>query len=554
LLIYVLGALAVFLSLFLPGYVFLGLFRSDFTCEERIALSFVVTIPIQCLIVLLGALFFVPWYVFGIIDCLFVALSMAFFIRRKLHRDLIEADLFGIEATLFMFMLSCLFVALPSPIAYASFNIKVQHLLDTPAADNYIPYRIAQFVINRLDLQHTTFLGDWSIADRTPLMGLVAAFLLQVLHVNVPSEFLWTLPAAAQGNSYQFFQMIGCFLNSLVILGAYMFLKQLFNRKVAQITTILLVVSSFVLLNTIFTWPKNLAAYFVFISYYLLLKGRAISSGFAASLAFLSHPLGAIYVVGGSVYAIYKKAGRIFFLSSVLTVLPWFLWSLLLFGAGGISRFVYYPISPSTVPPPNQPTYVLEQFIKTPLKVVLWNRVVTAYNMLAPFPLSTRITPETSIVNTILVPTTIFTLAGALGLSMFLFCYYGFARSFRLYKKELTSFVIVPFLVILIETGWAGGLNAWHILQPLVPIMLALGVASVVYNKNLLTAISFLYVLQNLLVLWVWSYPYTFLGQVWKNDPLILVLVLACYALVAIWSANYLLPKLRIFKSWKMTN
>ena len=321
--------------------------------------------------------------------------------------------------------------------------------------------------------------------------------------------------------------------------------------KVARITTILLIMNSFVLLNTVFTWPKNLAAYFVLASYYLLLKGRTISSGLAASLAFLSHPVGAVYAIGAFVYAIYKKAARIFFLSSALTVLPWFLWSLLLFGAGGIPRFVYYPISPSAIPPPNQPTYVFEQFVKTPFQVILWNRVVTAYDMLAPFPLSTPITPETSIINTALAPTTIKTLAGALGLSIFPFCYYGFAKSFRLYKRELTSYVVVPFLVALIEAGWAGGLNAWHILQPLVPIMLALGVASLVYEKKLLTIVSALYVLQNLLVLWMWSYPYTFLGQVWKNDPLILILVLAFYALFAIWSANYLLSRPRIFESRK---
>lgn len=544
--VYALGALGVFVSLFLPGYVLLDLLTKTFTVEERIALSFFVTIPGYSLAVLLGALFSAPWYVLAVADFSLVAVSLVFFVRRRLYRGLMHADLLGIEATLIVFVFSLLFVALPFQTASLSVSMKIQSFVHTADPDNYLPYRVAQFVVNHLDPRRQEFLADWTIADRTPLMGLAAAFFLQVYHVNVPSGILWTLPTVVQGNSYQFFQIIGSFLNSLIMLGAYTFLKEEFNRKTGAVTTVLLLLNSFVLLNISYTWPKNLAAYFVLISYYLLLKRRPFWSGFAGALAFLSHPIGAMYLLGAFAYAIHKKVGRAFLFSSTVTTLPWFLWSLLVVG---IPRFLYYPFFLSShVAAVNQPGQVVEEFLRTPLWLVFWNRMVTAYDILAPSLLSTPVDSGASAVN-VLAQTTIFTLAGALGLPMFLFCYYGFAKSFRALGKELTCFVIVPFLVFLAEIGGAFDptwLSAWHALQPLVPILLGLGVASFINRLKPLIIISVSYAIQNFLVLWMWSYPFPAAIQAWSRDPVILMLAMVYYALLAVWSASHLLPRLRI--------
>jgi hypothetical protein len=535
---YIFGATAIFLSLYLPGYVFLSLFEKSLSVAERSSLSFAVTVPTYSLVAVLGAPVYAPWYVFAVADLFLVALSVALMVKRRLYAELVHADLFGIEAAVIMFTFGCLLVALPAPARVPSFNIQVQNVLHVPAGDNYLPYRLAQFLVNHLDPQRTRFYGSWSIADRTPLMGLASAFFLQTLNVNVPSAFLWTLSATAQGNSYQFFQIIGSLLNSLILVGAYTLLKQLFDVKVARISTILLLMSSFVLLNTVFTWPKNLTAYFVLVSYYLLVKGRPVFSGFCAALAFLSHPLGALYVVGAMIYGTYKKVGRRFILSSALTVSPWSVWAVLAPGAGGVSRFVYYPFfSSGNVPPTNQPLPVFEQFLKTPIQIAFWNRVVTAYDVLLPFQLGQHITGAPSVVTEILSPATVYTLGGALGIPLFVFCYYGFIRNFGKYKRELTCFVIVPFILYLVETGSPFGLTALHVMQPLIPLMLGLGVSSLIGKRRLFTIVVSLYLLQNVSVLWLRSYLYDALVKAWSTDPLLPGLVFAYYCSLLVWSS-----------------
>ncbi len=540
LLFYSFFALTVLASLFFPGYALLG-FRNIFSTEERVALSFAVTIPLVSFTILIWTFLSVPSWLLAIFNVMIVILSLAYILKNKNYRRLIKVDRFGIEATILLFSMSCFFVAMASPFFSGAFNILVQRLIHTGAADNYIPYRIAQFVVNHLDPQNTNFLSSWTIADRTPLMGLTAAFFMQVFHMEVPSNFLWALPSTAQGNSYHFFQIIGSLLNSLIILGSYILIKDLFNRKIAVITTILLVINSFVFLHVIFTWPKNLTAYFVLISYYLLRHNKGVFSGFTMALAFLSHPFGAMYVVGGFIYSLYKKIGRKFILSASIVVLPWFLWSALTAGTGVISRFVYFPISTSGIPPSNQPNYVLEQFLETPLAVSIWNRITTAYAMLAPFPLTRPVTSEAEIITKVLGSSTNFTLAGALGLSIFVFCYYGFIRNFILYKRELTCFIVVPFLMGLIVTGWARGLAAMHILQPLVPIMLALGVATLYKKKIFSYFIVPLYLFQHLLIVWLWSYSYTNLKELWTSYPLFLVLIFTYYATFSIWAIKNLI-------------
>jgi hypothetical protein len=534
---YTFAAVGVFISLYLPGYAFLSLLGKNLNVEERSTLSFAVTLPIYSLVAVSGAVLYAPWYVFAVADLLMLALSVAFMVQRRLYAELVHADLFGIEAAVIMFAFGCLLVSLPPPAPVASFNAQVQSLLHY-GRDNYLPYRLAQFLLNHLDPQRTPFYSSWSIADRTPLMGLVSAFFLQALNVNVPSAFLWTLPAAAQGNSYQFFQIIGSLLNSLILVGAYSLLQQLFGRKVARVSTILLLMSSFVLLNTVFTWPKNLTAYFVFLSYYLLLKGRAVFSGFCAALAFLAHPLGALYVVGAIIYSAYKKVARRFSLSSALTVSPWFIWTALTPGSGGVSRFVYYPFfTRSYAPPVSQPFSAFEQFLKTPVQIALWNRVVTAYDVLVPFQLGQQVTATLSIVTNIVGPTTLRTLAGALGLPLFVFCYYGFARNFHRCKRELTCFVIVPFVLYLVETGSPFGLTALQVMQPLVPLMLGLGVQSLIGKTKLFTTLSTLYMAQNIAVLWLWTYLYEALVKSWSANPIIPSMVWISYGLILVWSS-----------------
>jgi hypothetical protein len=135
-------------------------------------------------------------------------------------------------------------------------------------------------------------------------------------------------------------QAISTILNSLLIFPAYLLVRQLFSRQIAFWGILLMIISPFHIYETVLTWPKNLAAFFILLMLYALFF-RPVKTpffagiaGISAALAYLAHPYGLHYdLTAGLIMLALALAGReklrrigIFVITFALVLLPYFLW------------------------------------------------------------------------------------------------------------------------------------------------------------------------------------------------------------------------------------
>jgi len=219
-------------------------------------------------------------------------------------RDFIANYRFIISCLMAASIFSLLFISLPfnaaktvvpdpQPMAgrnYSSFNVKVLNVAHTQANDNYVPYRQAQFFINRSDPAKDSFIGEWGVTffERTPLMGAVTANYFNLLGDRPPIDYTWSAKSSDPDHTYKKFQILAQILNSLLLIPGFFLLNRLFNRKTAYISVLFLIPSAYFLYNSFFTWPKSLVSFFVLTSWLLLLEKRprlTILAGMVSGIA-----------------------------------------------------------------------------------------------------------------------------------------------------------------------------------------------------------------------------------------------------------------------------
>lgn len=547
LLLYAYFAFPMVLSLFLPGYVALSIF-SDFSRDERIVSSFAITIPVYALIAVTSSAFGLSNFFVSIFLIAAVLSSIYYFIKKKMYLDVIQGDKEGFSVFLILFVLTLLFVSLPYageykispdpypiPDRYDSFNLKIMNLKHSSAIDNYVPYRQAQFIVDRLDIRTVGFIKIWFVNffQRTPLMGFVTAFFFQSTDTSVPTELLWAVPPYEQGISYQLFQIIGSFLNSLLLFSGYLFLKELFNKKIALISMLFLLFSQFIFFNTFYTWPKSFAGYFILLSFYFLFQkkeNRVLFAGFLAGLAYWAHDLSVIYILGGLVYlTINKKAYDAikFSFTVIIMIIPWFAIGHFIYGES--SLFFYYPFSTGGMPPAIHPESVIKVFFSTPIQNLIWIRVETAYFLLVPFYLYEYYT--NSYIDII---SGYGTIPGAIGIFLFLFTYYSLAKNFNAFRKEIISFIFIPLITIIVYQGWPRGIVASHFAESMIPIFIGFAVSVIINNKKILISLFSLSLLQYFALLGL-SYggnPLTWISSI--GDCIVTVLLCLFYSAIII--------------------
>jgi hypothetical protein len=199
------------------------------------------------------------------------------------------------------------------------------------SSDNWLPYRFAQ----QLQADHRPLphhlAGVWQSSDRPPLQ--TGIYLLQ-------QGILGRDPQAMH------YTTVGVLLQSLWILGVWAFLvaARVDRRAIALVLAVTLF-SGFAILNTLYVWPKLVAAAFAMVALALLLndesrttsnRALAVVAGAAAGLdlgwGLLSHPGTAFAVIGvGVTMLILRRTVRWRFAAAavaalVLTMVPWSLY------------------------------------------------------------------------------------------------------------------------------------------------------------------------------------------------------------------------------------
>ena len=543
----VFAALCAAASLFLVGYVLLTLL-GKFSQEECAATSFAISAPIFAVAAL--AFGYVPplqGWAAGVFLVIAFLTAATIFVKKKMYVGLGQVSKECFLPAVIVCAFAILFVMLPYPsmsrgeVVPVSLDSQVRSFYHSAANDNYLPYRVAQFVINRLDPSKTPFvppaLGPWSIFDRTPLMGLISSFFLEAFGYTLPADFLWSLQPSQQGHSYLLFQMIATGLNSLLLVSACLFMKQLFGKNIAKISLAFLVLNPFLFLNTFYTWPKCFVGYFILLSFYYLVKRESyLLSGFLAGLGYLTHDLGAFYVAGCVVYSIFRarRSELLKFVTSLsLTVAPWIIITKIVLNHPG--AFLYYPLSTTGLYPVMfEREALLQRFFSTPIATLIWIRVVNAFYLLLPTRLAS-FTWQPAIGNT-LAPLVMHQLPGAIGLLIFPFAYFAVAKNLIRLKAEIMSFLAVPILLLVLYIGWpyslATDLVALHFAETLIPLLVGFGVG--VFSR--FRRASFLiFILSAVIfyVMMVWSYSGSFSSLLlYPSESLYLGLFLSSYTTV----------------------
>jgi len=180
---------------------------------------------------------------------------------------------------------ACFLFLFSNPFATGAEVANVRFFHDVQPGDNQIPLIFAERIYSQRPVEPFCC-GDWLSSDRPPLQAGI--FLLQ-------------RPLKLFGNVRLNYELLGIGLQCLWICGAWSLLKTL-GAPVGRIEQVLgfLVFSGFLFYNSVFAWPKLLAATFILfvasILLELLFARRPLTwfdAGLAAlafALALLAHP------------------------------------------------------------------------------------------------------------------------------------------------------------------------------------------------------------------------------------------------------------------------
>lgn len=235
---------------------------------------------------------------------------------------------------------------------YETLNVKILNLAHTTANDNYVPFRQAQFFNNSVDLNDSPYLmPEWGVNFfyRTPVMGIFSAYYFDLFNQKLSLNYPWQETGSILVEPYIQFQLLAQFLNSIIILSAFVFVKKMFDKRVAFATISVMAISGFFVYNSFFSWPKSFTAYAILAAFYLIIsKKNYLFSGIILAIAYLIHDLALFYIVGAALTVIVTEKNRLRLLFKLLTpliilILPWYIFGRIVYKQE--SLFMYYPFS-----------------------------------------------------------------------------------------------------------------------------------------------------------------------------------------------------------------
>ena len=228
--------------------------------------------------------------------------------------------------------------------------VKLQVLTGELPADNYIPFVVQEYLLRDISFtrEHPILPGQ-EVSNRTILMALATAPFRAALKspprrerpldrfVYVQSE--WPdVSVFMDGDGFRRFLPVAIVLNALVLLGAALVIAAHGPRSLLVPGLLLLATSPFYLSQTMFTWPKCLAAFFLLLALHALARGKSpILVAAAGALAYHSHPYAAVFLLAfGCHYAVLTLWKReraeleqlvCYGVAVGLALAPWFIWT-----------------------------------------------------------------------------------------------------------------------------------------------------------------------------------------------------------------------------------
>lgn len=293
-----------------------------------------------------------------------LALSVASVVYGVVRRVLPELSLalskpvkicLGLWFLLLLFCLSILHleVRLPDPLPDGIYifktpttHVKIQHLTSHPA-DNYIAYAVTEFFVRGVSFEkERPILPGNEVSNRTVLMSLVAVPFRVALGAPRDHPQLGTYnylgrdwPDVSKlyaADSFEQFAIVGLVLNSLLLLGLLVFGASFGAGSVLTATALLYVTNPYFIGQTVYTWPKALAGFFVLLAWHSIRNGHGpaiVATLFA--VAFHSHPYAIVFAGWAGLFYLtqWRRGGTPmpalvpYVLVLALLLTPWIIWT-----------------------------------------------------------------------------------------------------------------------------------------------------------------------------------------------------------------------------------
>jgi hypothetical protein len=300
------------------------------------------------------------WIFVGILIASSVASTACFIVRRvvaEFFRTLSKPQktCLGLWFLLLVVSLGLLHldVRLPDPLPDGPYvfktpttNVKVQYLTSLPA-DNIIPYAVAEFFLRGVSFaKERPIMPANEVSNRTILMSLVAMPFRAAFGAPYDHPQLGTYPYVGRdwpdiaklyaADSFEQFSIVALVLNSLLLGGLLVFCASFGAGSVLPVAALLYVTNSYFIGQTIYSWPKAMAGFFVLLAWNSIRNGHAsaIVAGLFA-LAFHSHPYAIVFFGwAGLFYLVQWRRGEsqlgpilIFLLVFAALLAPWIIWT-----------------------------------------------------------------------------------------------------------------------------------------------------------------------------------------------------------------------------------
>lgn len=512
--------IVVYIYILFSGFWLVDTFfkKNNFTLLSKISLSAILTC---CKLAIVGALIaLIPWQfrnIFSIIIlCLWLSIGTYKLIHKSKYKELLKITssesiflAFGLIHVIICFSLSHLPIHLPDQLpdgAYVNkknhLGVKIQYLTGSLPADNSIPHVVSEYILRDISfLSNRPILPGQEVTNRPILMALIVVPFRAAL--SLPPQSTLPLPKfeyvgqqwpdftllMEDSNSYSHYLIVAIILNSLIILALGSLHNTYIKSNLSSIyLCILFITSPYFIFQTLFTWPKVFAGFFLIIGALALLNWKNyISAGIFMALAYLSHPYAIVFTI--SIFLLFgfrfinKKAGLSDFFkylfSFILTISPWLIWSNL-----------YLKISSDLVS---------QNFSAGNMNTVdmIWIRLYNLINTIIPnhfhiFPYNAQS----------IIPSSAMNMTGAMGALIIIPSLIYIVINWGTLKSLVVSFILVPG-VLLISIFSAPSLPILHGFQAIVAILMIFGVLllNTKAPKIIATAVISTQVLVNILML-----------------------------------------------------
>ena len=225
-------------------------------------------------------------------------------------------------------------------------NVKIQYLTGLPA-DNYIPFAVAEFFLRGVSFEkERPILPLNEVSNRTILMSLVALPFRVALGAphdhpqlgayNYVGRDWPDVSKLNTGDYFEQFAIVGFVLNSLLLLGLFVFCSHLGANFVLPLATLLYVTNPYFLAQTVYTWPKSLAGFFILLAWTSIRSGHgpAVAAALMA-LAYHSHPYAIVFAGCAALFYLTQwrreksrvPSALLYLLVFALMLVPWITWT-----------------------------------------------------------------------------------------------------------------------------------------------------------------------------------------------------------------------------------